>query len=382
MSLFTRPERRSTPTEAWLADSDPDLIFGSAANFEHLVPVFASVRLLCDAVAQTPLHAYDARGRLDRQPEFLTKPSAIPNETRYQWLYRGLYSALIRGNSFGMATGVGRGGWPVSLEWLNPTRCSVLDDDAPLNPVFTWDGSPVEPGTMLHVPAFPMPGKVLGISPIAAFASVTEVGAQALRFARDWFKNNGIPGAIMQHLRMDEIPAPVSDVLKTKYKAAVAGRDVLMLGKDWKFEQVSIPPEESQFLGTIKATANQIAAIYGVPPERVGGEAGSSRSYANLDMDLRYLRQTSVAGWLIQFEQALSTFAPPGQWLAFNMDAGIRADTYTRMQAHKIALEAGIETQDEARGVEDKPPLTPDEKAEWANTWRSKQTPRQETTTA
>ena len=40
-----------------------------------------------------------------------------------------------------------------------------------------------------------------------------------------------------------------------------------------------------------------------------------------------------------------------------------------------------VETQDEARAVEDKPPLTPDEAAAWLNAYRPTQSTRQETTT-
>lgn len=382
MSLFRRAERRSSPVEAWLADEDAEILLGARASWETLFPVFAAVRLLCDAVAQTPLHAYDANGRLDRQPAFFDRPSAIPRESRYQWLYRGVYSALIRGGSFGHVIGLGRGdgGWPRSLEWLNPTRCGVMDDDDVYSPRFTFDGFPLVNDDVLYIPAFPQPGRVQGISPIKAFALTSEVGWQALRFGRDWFKNNGLPAGMLQHKKLDVIPAEDAKTIKAAFKAATQSRDWAVIGQDWDVHQVTIPADESQFLGTIKATANQVAAIYGVPPERIGGESASSRSYANLDMDLRYLRQTSVAGWLIQFEQALTMIAPPGQWAAFNMDANIRADTLTRMQSHKIALETGLETQDEARAMEDKPPLTPDQKTEWANTWRAKQQPRQETT--
>ena len=382
MSLFRRHESRAVSyQDVWGADADPDLILGSRASWETLIPVFAAVRLLCDAVAQTPLHAYDASGRLDRQPAFFDRPSAIPRESRYQWAYRGVYSALIRGGSFGHVVGLGRGpgGWPQSVDWLNPARCSVMDNDAVLSPRFTFDGTPIP--DVLYIPAFPQPGRVLGLSPIEAFALTSEVGWQALRFGRDWFKNNGTPGGVLKNQKLDVIPRDTAKTLKARFKESVTGRDVLVVGKDWDYNAVTIPADESQFLGTIKATANQVAAIYGVPPERIGGEAGSSRSYANLDMDLRYLRQTSVAGWLIQLEQALTMLAPPGQWAAFNMDANVRADTLTRMQSHKIAMELGIETQDEARGVEDKAPLSDEAKTEWANTWRAKQSPRQETTT-
>jgi len=367
VSLFTRPERRAVTYQGLWGSDDYESVVNDFATF---VPVFAATRLLCDAVAQTPLHAYaaDGSGRLTTQPAFLVQPS--PNSTRYEWFYRFAYSALVRGNSWAALAGVGRDGWPIAAEVLNPTDCSVVDDDAITSPVFTVFGQPVARDALLHVPAYPLPGKVLGLSPIKAFATTTEVGWQAVRFGRDWFRNNGTPGAVMRNTVKQTLSEPETRAVKAKFKEAVRGRDLLVHGTDWEFSAITIPAEESQFLATIKATANQVAAIYGVPPERIGGEAASSRSYANLDMDLRYLRQTAVSGWLTQFEQALDRLAPPGQFVKFNMDAGIRADTLTRMQAHEIALRTGVETLDEAREVEDKAPLSDAERQLWVSTYR------------
>ena len=384
MSLFTRPSKRAvTWQDVW--GSDADYAIEASSDFATFVPVFAATRLLCDAVAQTPLHAYaaDGSGRLESQPAFLETPSALGGTTRYDWMYRLVYSLLIRGNAFGVINGRRRDGWPDSIEWLNPADVDVMDDRAVESPIFTVLGQPTDPASILHIPAFPIPGRVLGLSPIRAFASTTEVGAQAIRYGRDWFRNNGIPGAVMKNQKIDTFSDEDTTRLKQAFKQAVSGRDLLLLGRDWDFSTVTIPAEESQFLATIKATANQVAAIYGVPPERVGGEASSSRSYANLDMDLRYLRSTAVAGWLTQIEQAMSQVrvSPPGQFVQFNMDAGIRADTLTRMQAHEIALRTGLETQDEGRAMEDKPPLTPDQHAAWLNAYRPAQSTRQETTT-
>ena len=369
MSLFTRPAKRAvTWQDVW--GSDSDYLAATSNDFATFVPVFAATRLLCDAVAQTPLHAYNSAGRLDSQPRFLDYPSA--RGTRYEWMYRLAYSLLIRGNAFGVITGIGADGWPTSLEWLNPVDCSVVDDHATVEPVFTVLGQPVPRESIVHIPAFPLPGKVLGLSPIKAFATTTEVGWQAIRFGRDWFRNNGNPGAVLKNEKLDTIPADTASLIKDRFKTAVAGRDLLVVGRDWTFDSVSIPAEESQFLATIKATANQIAAIYGVPPERVGGEAASSRSYANLDMDLRYLRSTAVSGWLIQIEQALTRIASGRREVRFNMDANIRPDTLTRMQAHDIAMRLGLETQDEAREVENKSPLTDAERAAWLQVYGPK----------
>lgn len=375
MSLFKRAEARAiTYQDMWGADAISDI----RADFATLVPVFSAVRLLADAVAQTPLHAYDEGGRLESQPSFLSSPG--PSSTAYDWKYRMVYSLLIRGYAAGAILGVGRDGWPTGVEWLDPSTVSVLDDTNTANPQFLVNGQPVPFGSLLYIPAFPVPGRVMGISPLRAFAMTSEVGWQALRFARDWLKTNGVPSATLQHQRLDEIPADTSELLKAKFKAAAANRDLVVFGKDWKLDAVTMPADEARFLSIIKATANQVAAIYGVPPERIGGEAASSRSYANLDMDLRYVRSTSVAGWLTQIEQALSVFGRRRQWVSFNMDAGIRSDTLTRMQAHEIALRTGVETLDEARAVEDKAPLTPDELSKWASVYRPQST-RQETST-
>ncbi len=376
MSLFTRPERRAvTYQDVWGSDANFD---ASPGDFATFVPVFAAVRLIADAVAQTPLHAYatDGSGRLDVQPAFLQRPST--HGTRYDWLYRLAYSLLVRGNAYGVVTGIGDDGWPDVVEWLNPADCDVVDDDAVMRPLFTVNGRIVEPGAILHIPAFPLPGKVKGLSPIRAFATTTDVGWAAIRFGRDWFANNGNPGAVLRNTKKPIIDEADSKAIKAKFKEAVKGRDLLVTGADWDFSSVSIPAEESQFLATIKASANQVAAIYGLPPERIGGEAASSRSYANLDMDLRYVRSTAIAGWLTQIEQALDTVSPPRQYAKFNMDATIRADTLTRMQAHEIAIRTGVETVDEAREVEDKPPLSDAQRADWLATFR---TPAQQSQT-
>ena len=363
MSLFRRrePERRDVSLQdVWGADAD----FWTASDYSTFVPVFAAVRLLADSVAQTPLEAYDAQGRMASQPQFLAAPSVL--DRPYEWKYKLVYSLLIRGNAYGVVTSMGRDGWPTGLEWLNPTHCDVMDDDNVVNPIYTYHGQPID-GQVLHIPAFPIAGKVKGVSPIKAFANIVEVGSSATTFARDWFRNNGVPGAVVQHKKVPLIDADVAAAIKEKYKVAVRGRDVLVIGQDWDVSPVAMPADEAHFLATIKATASQVAAIYGVPPERIGGEAGSSRSYSNLDMDLRYLKQTSVAGWLTQIEQALDTVAPARQRVLFNMDDGTRADAKTRAETHEINLRTGVETLDEARLDENRPTLSQAEMDAWMN---------------
>ena len=59
-----------------------------------------------------------------------------------------------------------------------------------------------------------------------------------------------------------------------------------------------------------------------------------------------------------RFEEAVSwQFFPRPQFIRFNADVFMRADTKTRYETHAIGIEAGFLQVDEARDYEDKPPL-------------------------
>lgn len=358
MSLFTRPESRAISwRDVWGRDLDPEGLLTSPQDYATFIPVFAAVRLLSDGVAKTPLEAHGASpGALSPQPRFCTEPALI--DTPYVWGYKLMWSLLIRGNAFGAIAGVDRAGWPTAVEWLNPQYVSVVDDEATTDPRFMFKGQLVERGAIVHIPAFPVTGRVLGVSPVRAFASTVGLGGAARKMAMQWLGANGIPGAVLQHKRKRMLAADEVANVKGAYKRAVSGRDLLALGADWDFTTITMPDDEAHFLQVIKASANEVAAIYGVPPDRIGGEATGSRTYANLDMDLRWFRETALAGWYTQIQQALTTISPPSLRLVYNIDAGIRPDTLSRMQSHEIAIRTGVETADEARADEGRAPLT------------------------
>jgi phage portal protein BeeE len=68
--------------------------------------------------------------------------------------------------------------------------------------------------------------------------------------------------------------------------------------------------------------------------------------------------------WAKRLEATFSAELPRGTGMKVNMDGLRRADTKTRYEAHKIALDGGFLTVDEVREIEDRPPLTPEQKDE------------------
>lgn len=369
MSLFfrTAAETRAVSQDAFFeSTSGADSLSGLRGESAlRLTPVYSAVALLADSVASLPLHAYRTASDGTRQRvaaySLLDTPTAYG--TRYDWLHRLMVSLLLRGNAYGLVlTRNSDDAWPTAVEWLNPADVTV--DDTYLPATYYVKGRRVERRDMVHVVAFARPGRAVGLSPIQAFAETIDLGLSAQRSARDWYRNGSRPSQSLRNTQKTIDPA-VAKVVKDRYRATVGDGDVFVHGADWELKQLGVTAADAQFLDTIKATATQVAAIYRVPPEKIGGETGSSLTYNTVELATIDFLTHSLRPWLVRVEQALATQMPPGMSAKFNVDAMIRADLKTRYESHEIALSNGFLTQDEVRLIEDRLPLSDDEKSEW-----------------
>lgn len=353
-------QRAISYQDFWGAGGNIEEINGnSISNALTLVPVFAATRLISDAVASLPLGAYRRQGEKQtsiKTPQLLADPTMFGGP--YEWVQRCLLSLLLRGNAYGLITGVDQQGFPRQVEWLHPDEVSLEDDTATARPRWLWNGRRVDPwlgrdsaGELVHIPWYVLPGRIQGLSPIAQFRATIEGGIYAQRFGRDFFKNGAVPSAVL------ETDQPVDEdqakLIKQRLKAAAQGRDTVVLGAGAKYKPITVPPEESQFLETIGANATMIASIYGIyPAELIGGDTKDSMTYANVEQQSLNLATFTLRPSLVRLEQHFSTLLPRPQFAQFDVDGVLRADRKTRYETHAIALEKGFKTVDEVREEE------------------------------
>lgn len=334
----------------------------------RLVPLFSAHRTIIDAVCSTPFYGYETLPngtprRLAPQPNLLTKPLI---GTAFTWKQQCLAGLLSDGNAVGLVTGIDRHGYADQLFWTNPNDVTI-DDSEPMRPLYYYRGRKLNRGEFVHIPWIVPAGKVRGLSPLKAFQTAFEMGAAAQAMGRDWYVNGAIPSG---HLKSNAIlDKPAATEAKANFKAAVVGRDVLVTGDDWDYKTIGVPADEARFIESLNLTATQIASIYGLRPEDIGGEAtGPSLEYKTIESDERRSNSRIVRPWAVRIEEALTALRPAPEYTQFDLDAMVRADLKTRMEAHEIALRAGVETLPEARRAENRPPLTPDELQQWMNT--------------
>lgn len=359
--LFGRTERRDMSLSA--AQAFALGLEVKKNDHSSLVSLFAAHRTIIDAVASTPLHLY--RDQPDGSKVQLPTPPLFKDRDGTQFSFKSkiVASLLYDGNAVGVTTDLGFNGWPTNIVWLDPRKVTIEDDNG--LPRYYLERKPLDGLDVVHIPWIVPPGSHRGISPLRAFQIALETGVSAQHTAKGWFDNGAIPSVHVKNTQMTLDPAQ-TEILKRRYKASVYGRDVLLTGSDWDVNTIGVPADQAQFIDALKLTATQVASIYGIPPEEIGGETGSSMTYKTLEQQEERFYGRVVRPWATRIEEHLTTKVPGPQYVKFNLDAMVRVDLLTRYQAHQIGIATGVETLDEARALEDRPPLTDEQKADLA----------------
>jgi HK97 family phage portal protein len=328
-----------------------------------LPALYSCVRLLADSLASLPIKTYmkqpTGAGPTIRYsgPSIFDKPSV--SGTVYDWMFQCMTSLLLQGNAWGLITGRDGYGFPTGIEWISPEDVCVIDDELqPWNPlrstIYVY-GRQMGRDELFHIKAFSVPGRTEGISPLRAFALTVTSGLEAERYGTDWYKSGGFPPGTFQNNEI-EIDAAQAAEIRSALVSSLRRREPLVYGRDWDYKPVVVPPSESQFLQATQMNATQIAAVYGLPPDRVGGNRGDSLTYNTVEMSTLQIIE-ALRPWLVRLETAFFDIIPANRYVRFNTDALLKTDLRTRTEIYAQQRAFGMKTVDEIRDEEDLPPM-------------------------
>jgi HK97 family phage portal protein len=317
--------------------------------------VWACVNLIAGSISTLPLAAYRDGDPtpLAALPPILRAPSAgwmLP-----EFVYAVLQCLLLRGNCYGQIVDrAGAGLLPAQVELLAYDRVGVETNG---RIIYRIDGQEVDPASIWHVRAFTTAGSVVGLSPIAHARQAVGLGLAAERYGAKFFGDSAVPSGIItsdQDIKPDR-----AETIRARWNARHQGRrDVAVLGSGARFQAITVPPEESQFLETTRANIATIARYFGVQPELIGGESGGSLTYANVEQRALDFLTFGLRPWLVRLETALSALCSSTTTVKFNAAALVRTDLLTRYQAHESAIRSGWKLRSEVRELEDLPPIS------------------------
>lgn len=318
----------------------------------QLAAVWACTRLICDQTASSPLHLFTKNDQGPKQlasSELLEDPSA--SLSPYDWKYQGIASAVLEGNGYAPATSMTRSGYIAKAEWVHPNDVIVLTK-GPRVLGYEINGEKIEPAEMIHVRGMVMPGQAVGLSPLKASAKAIKMGLEAENFGLNWFLDGAHPTGILSTDKA--VNKDQAEAIKSRWTSIFGSkRGVAVLGNGFDYKPVQATAETSQFLPTMRFIFSQVASVFGVPPEMIGGETAGSMTYSNTEARGQDFVTYTLRPWLTRFETTISRLHPDGQYVKFNTGALLRADTKSRYEAYKIGIDAGFLTVEDVRAWED-----------------------------
>lgn len=366
MSLFFgRREQRSVfpeppiprPSSAWTYNK---VNLAQAETSLQKVAIWSAVDLIASLGSVLPVDVYEGTGTLQREvpkPKILEDPSG-EGYGLADWTYQYLMSILLRGNTNGRVADRDRLGNPTQIVLFHPDEVQGWRDLKSGLPQWRVYGETVPNEEMWHQRAYTVPGRLMGLSPIAHHATTIGQGIAAARFGQQWFEDGAHPSGILSNEQA--LKPEQARTAKERFMAALRGtREPVVLGQGWKFQAIQVNPEESQFLETQKYTAAECARIYGPGmPEILGYETGGSMTYANVEQQGLNLLTYALDRWLVRTETMFTALLPPGQFVKINRAALTRTDLLTRYKAHALSLQNKWAVPNEVRQVEDMPPTS------------------------
>ncbi len=332
--------------------------------------VWACTRLVSQTIATLPLPLYqrDAAGRstvASDHPLYRVlhdKPNAEMTAVEF---WQALFACkLLWGNGYAEIVR-GAGDRVVALIPMRPDRVQVTREvDGSLTYRHTDQGitQTLTEEQVLHLKGFSLDGQV-GLSAIAAGRHSLGTAMGAERAAGRIFKNGMrpsgtfvAPGYLTKEQRQD------AKAFLEQYRGAQNAGKVPLLEGGWKFESLSIPPEDAQFLETRGFHIEVIARWFGVLPVMIGHMDKATAWGTGLEqMNLWFLTYT-LRAHLKAAEQAIwskcLTAAEQRQYFAeFNVEGLMRADSKGRAELYRAEVTNGLSTPNEIRARENKPPL-------------------------
>jgi HK97 family phage portal protein len=358
VSLFKSEARATTYQDVWgkaLDLTDPTLL-GDVSDLVMQLPVAQRcVQILTDSIGTLPRQVFRDRDGIATPIQPL--PSLISRPSRWfsweQWVRMAAYDLVTDHNAFGLKLNRDARGWPTFIEWL-PAREVNVTGIYP-QAAYQWRGQQFSADEIIHLRRRGVAGKLRDPSPFTQSALVVRWAVAAQKFGYGWFRDGATPSAVIySEQTLNETQAKS---IKERFIAATRGnREPAVLGSGLKYEKVSVPANESQFLEAGEALNAEVAHLFGMPPELVGGKS-SSLTYSNLEMLQNRLRAEAVQPITQTIENGLTDCLPSPQYLKLDLDANVRVDLKTRTDVAVARIAGRITTPNYERSLMELPPI-------------------------
>ncbi|MGW0914660.1 phage portal protein [Streptomyces sp. NPDC002784] len=350
--------------------------------------VWACLRLRADLMSSFPIDVYRYVNGIQVEvpkPPVLVSPGGTEMGIK-EWVYSSQFDLDRGGNGFGIITersgviGPDGRGLPGRIDLVELGSVSVRGN-GPTITKYVIGGKEYEPWEVWHEKQYTVAGCPLGLSPVAFAAWTIEETLSAQQFARDWFAGGAVPLAELKNTAKT-VDKDAARVARENFRAAVDSSGLFVHGMDWEYKPIQAVASQSSFLEARQYGAQDIARFFGCPGDLIDvAVSGSSVTYANIGQrNLQFLIM-NLGPAVGRREDAFSRRLVSGpRFVKLNTDALLRMDPEARARTIGARITNRTLTPTEARALDNLPPFTEDDYAEFDRLFGSRSVPAQPTT--
>ncbi|AGL19507.1 phage portal protein [Actinoplanes sp. N902-109] len=334
-------------------------------NSLGMMAVWRAVNLIAGTSASLPLHAYrredDVRVKLsDRSLSAQLLSDPHPDLTPFE-LWEIIYAhVLLWGNAY-LRKLTDQNGRIRELWPIHPSRVRAGRESETASKVYEIDGGQVEhtDATILHIPGFGYDG-VCGVSPIRLAREGIGLAMAAERYGASLFGSGSLAAGILQ--TEQRLKPEQADALKSRWKAKASGlanaHDVVVLDNGAKFQQLSIPPEDAQFIESRTFQIDEVARMFGLPPHMLAQTEKSTSWGTGIEQQGIGFVIYTLRPWLTRMEQRVSRLLrPEAVYARYGVEGLLRGDTQQRAEFYRKLWEIGVLSTNDIRRLEDMAPV-------------------------
>lgn len=375
MQILTREgkyeSRSANPYAPWGSTAPPPpgsigMAAGGVHISEHtalqLAAVWGSVSLIADSIATLPIRQYRQIGSSDAKQiecaSVIQRP--WPEITQRDFVTQGTLSLLLRGDLWGRVIERGPKLYPEQVQLIHPDHARVRRNQSGNVEVRYWNEL-IPADDVTRAMALSVPEGLSGLNPIEYLRNSLALSRAQDLWGGSFFANSARPDGVIEV--DDDLDDDETKRMMLGWNAAHQGINhahlpaILTQGAKW--QPVTMNMADVQFLEQMQFSESVISGrIYRIPPHMLGMvDKDTSWGSGIEQQELGFVRNTLLI-WLCRWEDLMTSWLPPGQFVTFDLSQRLRGDTLQRWSAYQIARVIGAMNNAEIRKAEGLPTVT------------------------
>ena len=196
------------------------------------------------------------------------------------------------------------------------------------------------------------------MSPIRLHRENLGLAKSAQDFGSEYFGQSGQMTGVLtsdQPLKKEQM-----DMIQGSWNNGAANAGTKLMPFGFKYQRISIAPDEAQFIETSQFQAQEICRIFSVPAALV--QLPGQTTYNNVEQQNLMFARHTIQPWAKRIQQEIDkklipSFDRPAVYSRFNLNDLYRGDMDARAGFFTQMLQSGVMSINEVRAEEDKNPI-------------------------